>query len=240
MRFLGVTPLQMNSPFAGGFGAAVYASEPNMAGPESIRYRQPVYWPKRGRVVQTRGHFGAATIPRARPALQIVKAPTQPEVTLPDEYLGATAWLIVRPHRDGIELPTLQGAVQVTIDDDGELEQTIDGSGTLWAVELLAGGGVRFKWDWSAGINEPEEFVVACISGPTSPADVTVSLGVDRRSYAAKFEGLQESAYVFTITALRSGFASKAISDRTGETEFTVTPDATGPDAVTILSVVER
>lgn len=240
MRFLGATPVQINSPFSGGYGAAVYASQPNASGPELIRYRDSVYWPRSGRVLQTSGRFGAATISRARPALQIVKAPAQPAVTLPVEYAGATAWINVRPHRDGIELPTVQGALLVTIDSDGDLTPTIDGRGTVWSIELLAGGGVRFNWDWSSGLNEPDSFTVRRVSGPTSPASVSVSIEQDRRTYSATFDELEEAEYVFEIVAIRSGFGELLLSDRTGETQLSVTPDATGPDAVTILTVEER
>ncbi len=243
MRLLGGKTVLTNSRFAGGYGVAVYASPPDASSPDRIRYRDTRLLTEGRRLMCTGWDFGADNVLRAAPALAVVKAPTQPVITLGEDYFGKDVWVQVRPHRDGIELPVLQGATLLAVDDEGAVTPTLAGRGVVWQILRLAGGGVRFAWDWFHEPGpQPAKFVLTCVDGPTSPADVEVTFRSNQRTFYAAVSGLEDGeTYTFNVVAENvDGSITKLVPDLSGETDLMVVPDATGPGAPDVVAVIER
>lgn len=216
------------SAFEGGVGAALYVGPPDVEDAGAINYSNqrtlvghliPLGdWP--GDYLQHDAAVG------------VVKSPGESiDWTLPDAYLGTTFWVNVRPHENGLELPTLSGAQRVVADDEGVIVPAIGGTGVVVHVVQLDGGGVLVDVEWYRGEtgSNPTELALESTSGPTS-ASVSVDYDPRQIRYALQIDGLDpDAAYEFDVIA-RNADASLTF----GTVE--ITTDGTGPDPVTALT----
>lgn len=225
MRILSGRDSFPDRPFEGQ-GVSVYA------GIGQARYRRPRV--VSGRLTPLRTAFtGEKT---ARIASEAATAgDVEVEATVPAEILGNPAAAIdARHYRDDVE-NEVSGPVLMSIDSGGDEDNLIEGRAILVEAEIRTGGDVRFHWRYEHGRGTPARFRWARLSGPSSPAAVTVAY-LGPGLYEADFTSLSSGTYTFRLT----------IEDTAGTTTTTlltpvsVTPDATGPNAPTNLSVEVR
>lgn len=161
----------------------------------------------------------------------IAKADDPLEWTLPVEYDDATFVINVRPHADGLELPTLFG-FQVVETVAGLVIDGVLGSVIVISTTKLDGGAVRiaFRYIANAVGNQPVTFDVRDVSLVPSLSTVTVP-AITSHDYAVTVTGLADATlYTLSIVAVTDG----------GETELAtldVTGDADGPDVSGTLTL---
>ena len=167
---------------------------------------------------------------------EVVKTPTNQIVdVLPAGYVSGVFWAQLRPHDDGLELESGFGARRIVLDVSGDGGMDLVGSISVSEIICLDAGGLRIKfWFTSEPGLQPDEFVLAPTSGPTTPADVTV-LSLGDGEYTAEVTGLTDAGvYGFTIRAQTTGGA-----DTKDMATLTATADASGPTAAVITQVCE-
>lgn len=162
---------------------------------------------------------------------------TLPAAWLPGPGLTAQVAFDIRRFENDIELPVPGGVQTITIDENGDPVQFLDGSAELLSTTLLEAGGVRFRVRFlpsESGI-DPEELKMTRTSGPTTPADETVSFVSGTYTYEITFTSLSDaSPYEFSLIAeALSGSITKTLL-----TGISVTVDSTGPPAIN--SVVQE
>lgn len=147
-------------------------------------------------------------------------------------YKGATVYVDVRHFRDDVENEA-EHPQRVTIDSGGDDVPEIRGIASLVDIEQRVGGVVRFTFRWTASVDgvQPTSFRLARTSGPTSPANVTISAD-GSGLYEIESVALSDSAtYTFTVTAI-NGSTSLVVLTISG-----VQADATGPPSPSNVSV---
>lgn len=123
-----------------------------------------------------------------------------------------------------------------TIDGSAAEVAAILGTATWHAPEIRAGGVVRFRWAWHPADTgtQPTLFRIDFTAGPTSPADLTMSVETGRVEYQLDSAALSDgSAYTVVLKAENGATVATLKTD-------TVTADATGPAAPTLVSISAR
>lgn len=173
----------------------------------------------------------------ARLAFEAATAgPVSLDATLPAELIDvANVAIDARHYRDDAENESSAPQI-VSVDSGGDGEDVIDGRAILIEpIEVRTGGSVRIRWRYEHSRGTPAQFRLHRLSGPTSPTDVTVTyLGPDL--YEADFSSLSSGTYTFALSIENTG----ATVTTTLISPISVTPDATGPDAPTILTAEVR
>lgn len=242
MRSFGRTPnLMAHRPF-NGLGAALYAvaGDANVQ-PTDIPFRRPLILDGAVFTCPTAGGIalGEDSFDKASQAIAIVKDPNT-FAGLDPVALGwasQTVWLQVRTHECDVENEQLAGWRKYTFDADGNIVAEILGSARLLRSERLAAGGWRFTFLYLRSPDglQPLEFVLRRTAGPTSPTDVVVSYSAGVQETSISVAGLTDAgSYTFKIFA-RNGATAKDLL-----TGLAITADASGPPAVTGLSIAPR
>lgn len=218
--------LSADRPFQGQ-GVSVYAGE------GQPRYRKVRTVGRRLTPLRT-AFTGSKT---ARIASEAATAgPVSLDATLPAELIDvANVAIDVRHYRNDAENDSSAPQI-VSVDSGGDGEDVIDGRAILIdPIEYRTGGSVRLRFRYEHFRGTPARFRLERLSGPTSPADVTVTyFGPDL--YEADFSSLSAGTYTFALSIENTG----ATVTTTLIAPITVVPDATGPDAPTILTAEVR
>lgn len=150
-----------------------------------------------------------------------------------DGEIARRAIFDVRKYLDDWENLSNQYRMQTRyLDSNRDDVSVILGTAALLDVEARAGGICRLRFVFApetrAG-SQPDTFRAICTSGPTSPADQTISVTPLRRTVLSiDTPALTDAgAYVYTIQA-EVGSVTKELL-----TLIAVTPDASGPGAPT-------
>jgi len=186
-----------------------------------------------GRLTPMRSRFrGTKT---ARVASQAGSGSLELSVNLPPSLIdNPRAAFDVRPYRDDCECE-VEAPQLVAVDSDGDETSHFSGRAVLITVETRVAGSVRLAWRYIRGTGSPTRFRVSRVTGPTSPAAVTIGYGAPG-VYEARFNGLSAGAYTFRIVAENAnGSVTQTLIDG-----IAVTPVVAGPAAVTGLSVEVR
>lgn len=154
---------------------------------------------------------------------------------LPPEYANQDLVFDVRHFKDDVENET-SNYKTAHVTTDGALDEVsgINGTGQFISQEIMAGGIVRIRFRYfpsTEGI-QPDLFRLTRTAGPTSPADVTISLTVLTPTAIEFITGALSdvSPYTFKIVA-ENGADTKDLI-----TGLSVTADATGPTEPTTAS----
>jgi hypothetical protein len=215
-----------HNPFNGLQGACLYIGAAGVDDPSQIEFRHIRILTSR--ICDTGALFSQENIGLTS-HVELVKSPTTSmSVTLSGDYADATFWVQARPHKEGIELPTLWRSQRIVADGGGDLVNQICGLGVVYEVLKLVDGGMRVRFGWSPilGGLDPQTFVIHRVSGPTSPADVSIDFVANQFAYSIDVAGLQNAgAYVFRLSAARDDAPSVVIA-----ATINFTADADGPD----------
>lgn len=232
--------LAVQSHFEGAAGAALYLSPPGAESAEGIVFDRFRPLGDRWLVVDPDYLPGEYLLSDASVAL--VKGDTEIEYSLPDEYLDSSFFCQVRPHENGLELDTIYRPRRMTVDEDGEPVGTIEGRAVITAIEQLAGGGIRVRFEYYPGRDgvQPTEFALVCTDGPTTPDEATVE-----RSPADVAEILP-TRYSLEVAELEDGEEyefelrgrAEGVETVLGTVEFV--PDASGPTLSISISAEEE
>lgn len=221
-----------HNPFSGGEGQAIYVSGAGVADASQIHYRNLRGISPSSQLVG--GDFPAlGDGPLGLDAhAAIAKGDDPLEWTLPEEYQDETFVINVRPHDNGLELPTIFGS-QLVATAGGATIDGVLGTVIVISTTKLDGGGVRiaFRYIANASGNQPYAFDVRDVS--TVPSIDTESVMATRgQDYAVTFNGLDDATlYTFAIVAITDD----------GETQLAtvaVTGDNAGPEVDGELSLV--
>lgn len=151
---------------------------------------------------------------------------------------SATYAVDIRTFRDNVENETDNYRTRsITLDSGGDDTSTIQGTATLLDYEKRDGGIVRlrFLWEPSADGVQPDTFTAIRTAGPTSPADIAVTVTAGIRT-VVEIDTLalsDASAYTYKIQASLSAVTADVL------TGISVTADATGPTAPTGVTAEE-
>lgn len=151
--------------------------------------------------------------------------------SIPSAFNSQTVTFDIRRYKDEVENETTNyRTVTMDVDGSGDGTSAINGTGTLVATEIQAGGVVILRMRYYRSDNgvQPNLFRLTRTAGPTSPADVTVSQTVVIPAELITFTTgalSDSSAYTFKIVA-ENGATTKDLV-----TGISVTADATGPTA---------
>lgn len=216
-------------PFSGQ-GASLYVTSGS-----SVQYRRLLL--RSGRRVLRKGWSGrnAKTL---RVDSQAGVADDQIDFAYDISSLAAGSYVAdVRHYKDHWEnLATDDLTQPFTIDGSAAEVASIRGTATWHAPVILAGGIVRFRWAWHAADTgtQPTLFRIDFTAGPTSPADLTISLETGRIEYVLESLALSDaSAYTVVLKAENGATTATLATD-------SVTADATGPAAPTLVSISAR
>jgi len=145
---------------------------------------------------------------------------------------SATYSVDIRTFRDDVENETDNYRTRsITLDGSGNDTSTIQGTATLLDYEKRDGGIVRLRmlWEPSADGVQPDTFTAIRTAGPTSPANIAVTVTAGIRT-VVEIDTLalsDASAYTYKIQASLSAVTADVL------TGISVTADATGPAAPT-------
>lgn len=223
------------TPGASGVGGvAIYRSVDAEGGdPPAIRYRHLRFTRAGGQALQ-RSHR------RKTEAEALIGQPAT-ETTLA-VVAGASYRIQVRAWRDDVENPQTYGERVLIVDDDGDTEPIFEGSGYVLNVVKRENGGmlVRVVWN-SPAASPPETLTLTKVSGPASIDDVVLTWSASQRVYTFLVSDIgSESAHTFRVYAEKDGYTIRAtVAVDSVETDFEFTPDATGPSAVSSLTIRE-
>jgi hypothetical protein len=213
-------------PFEGQ-GVSVYVGQASPA------YRKPRVFGHRSIPLGTQ-FTGAKT--RRVAALESTAGSVSLDATIPVELRDLSQVAIdVRHFRDDCECE-VSAPQLVAIDAGGEQLEVLDGRAIGFPTEIRSEGVARLFWRYIAIQGVPYRFRLHRLSGPTSPADVTV-LYQGPELYDVDFEGLSSGDYTFQLTAENE--ASTVILTLIDSDSWSRV-DADGPDAVTGLTVEVR
>ncbi|MEK9810819.1 MAG: hypothetical protein VW362_10250 [Candidatus Nanopelagicales bacterium] len=169
-------------------------------------------------------------------AVAVVKSPTtQISVALDATYTSVTFWCQIRTHQDSIENETIWRPIRVSVDGSQDDSKSIDGAAIVTATEKLDGGGLRLRFLYLPATTgtQPTSFVLTPTSGPTTPADATITYVTGQLDYSTDITGLTDAgAYTWNLNA----------TDGTVTTTLTTvsfTADGSGPGAVQNLTAEE-
>lgn len=147
-------------------------------------------------------------------------------------YAGTTISIDVRQYKDGVENETV-GYQTITLDGSGDPVAAINGTATLLSTEQRDGGIVRIRFVWLPALTglQPETFTAIRTAGPTSPANVDYTAGTGRQLIEIDTPALSDaSPYTYKIRATSGATTSDVL------TGISVTADATGPTAPTVVA----
>lgn len=145
-------------------------------------------------------------------------------------WLSQTISIDVRTFVDDVENESDNYRIQrLTLDGAGADTSTIRGTATLLNYEQRDGGivRIRFAWEPAADGAQPDTFTLIRTAGPSSPANiaVTVDAGVRLLIEIDTLALSDASAYTYKIQASVGAVTADVL------TGISVTADATGPDA---------
>lgn len=151
-------------------------------------------------------------------------------VSLPAGYAGQDLVFDVRRYKDDVENESDNyRTARVTLDGMSDSISGILGNGQVISQEIIAGGVVKIRIRYFPARDgvQPDLFRLTRTAGPTSPADITLSVTVLRPTVLEFVTGTlsDASAYTFTVRA-ENGAVTKDLI-----TGLSVTADATGPAA---------
>lgn len=215
-------------------GVAVYRSSDSEGGdPPAIRYRHLRFTRSGGQSIQ-RSHR------RKTEAEELATEPTD-EAEL--AVVGGYSYrLNIRAWRDDVENPQTYGEQVLIVDGNGDSSPVFEGSGYVLNVVKREAGGMLVRVVWtSPESSPPESLTLTRVSGPTNVADVVLNWAATQRLYTFTVTGLQNAgSYVFRVVAAKDGYTIRAtISPTSTSTDFTFVADASGPSAVTNLTILE-
>lgn len=147
-------------------------------------------------------------------------------------YIGQTVSIDIRTYRDNVENEHA-GGVTMTLDGSGDPVSSIDGTATLLATEQRDGGIVRIRFIWLPALTglQPSTFTAIRTAGPSSPANVDYTAGTGRQLIEIDTPALSDaSPYTYKIRATSGATTSDVL------TGISVTADATGPSAPTVVA----
>jgi hypothetical protein len=153
--------------------------------------------------------------------------------SLPETLIEATVIVDVRRCESGIENDSTGfRTLSLTIDDDGHGVPNISGSATALAPVVLAGGIVRLRFVWVAGLGGvvPTQFRAVRTAGPTSPADVVQPYAGGTLVEIETIALLDSAPYEFQIVAENAGVSAIVLAG------YAVQADASGPPAVSVVT----
>lgn len=234
---VGIAPLlPMETHFDGELGAALYVSPPG-GGINDIVFDRMRCLGDCWLVIDPA--FDPEVYILSDAGVVIVKSPdTEIEWELPAEYLGTTFAAQVRPHEGGLELDTIYGARQITVDDEGDVLTQLSGAAVITRVALLDSGGVRVEWDWYPSVASvgPTEFVLVFDSNSgTIPENASVPIEAGVTRYAAEVVGFDDAA-AYGVSLL--GRATGAEDQEYDSANFTA--DSSGPSVSMVLEIEEE
>lgn len=221
-----------HNPFDDGPGRALYVSPAGESAGSDISYRNL-------RLLA----LGPASVATDFPALgdgplgldahvALAKSDDPLDWTLPEDYAAETFVINVRPHADGLELPTLCGW-QLVRSDDGEAIAGVLGLVVAVTATKLDGGGVRiaFRYIANRAGHQPVTFELRDVGESLDTVSVSANSSHD---YAVSVFGLDDASnYTFDIVAVTAD----------GETQLaavTVTGDDAGPDVTGTLTLTPK
>lgn len=220
--------LMGDSPFDGE-GVSLYAN----LGTE-VEYRRPFYQCSRG--VLWRGDdsrlkmVGGGTFLPSTLRATFALSPNQDIYYLfPTEWNEQQVALNIRTFKDGIENEDISVKV-VTLNSDGEFDESLTGTAVLLSTKQRDGGVVRIRFSWTnTGSLTPDSLKLIRTAGPTSPSDQTYAYTGDGIYEIDTTELSDAAAYTFKIQMVVDDPATTA-DVLTG---ISITADATGPIAPT-------
>lgn len=224
-----VNPLHNAQPFSGQ-GASLYVT----SGSE-VQYRRMVMQPRRRVLRQGWSGRNAKTL---RVDSDTGVSDDQIDFAYDISGLAAGSYVAdVRHYKNHWEnLATNDLTQPFTIDGSAAEVAAIRGTVTWHAPEIRSGGIVRFRWAWHAADvgTQPTLFRVDFTAGPTSPADLTINLETGRIEYVLDSAALSDaSAYTVVLKGENGATTATLATD-------SVTADATGPAAPTLVSISAR
>ena len=190
--FHGIPIVPATNGLEGGLGVAMYLGAPGVDDQAQIEFRRVRTMTNNWFVV------GDAWTPGTAPFLgdvvaALVKSPTtQIALALDASYNETVFWVQLRTHQDGLENDTIWRPQRVSMDASGDLVPLLGGTGRITRCQKLDGGGVSVEFEfYPAPGAVPETFELSVVSGPTSPAAVSVAYLAGVNRYSATMSSLQ-------------------------------------------------
>jgi hypothetical protein len=207
IRLLGSNLMLVERPFEGE-GVSLYAQEGT-----AVQYRRPIFL--RGCSLGKKGLGGVLAMPdisRLRSSedldvplprtLRVASAAAPDEsldYTVPVGWYSGQVAMNLRTFKDGVENEDIAVSV-ITLNGDGEFDESLAGTAVLLAREQRDGGVVRIRFSWiNTGTLTPTSIKLIRTAGPTSPSDQTYAYSGDG-TYEIDTTALSDaSAYTFKI-----------------------------------------
>ena len=223
-----IPPILSESPFAV-TGTSLYVSAGSV-----VRYRRSRICPRRGtRPLRGTGRDSYTSWPKTLRRDFVADPATEFSYTLPAELLGTAIAVDVRTCEAGVENESTGFRVlSLNVDGDGDGVPSIAGSATPLAYEALAGGIVRVRFLWIAGLGGlvPSQFRLLRTSGPTSPAAIVQAYDGELLVEIETLALSDSAPYTYTIRAENGAVTSDVL------TGYVVQADASGPPAVSSVT----
>lgn len=183
-------------------------------------------------------HDIANSVTKTARRASVASPGTQIDWTLPAAFIPGAgtqeAVFDVRHYQDDVENESFGfGTQSVPIDSTGEGDTQILGTAELVSVQIREGGDVRIRFVYRPSANgvHPTTFTAIRTAGPTSPADVPITIYEGQTEIEIDIAGLSDaSAYTYKIQAANGATTLDVL------TGISFTADATGPAAPTSIA----
>ncbi len=156
-------------------------------------------------------------------------------IVLDPSWYPGTVYVNVRQCADNVENESIVEQ-QIELDASGDTVSEILGTATLLSVQARDGGVciISFSWEPSLQGIQPTSFTLIRTAGPSSPANISVTVVSGRQIVSITTLALLDSSgYTFKVQAANGATTLDVL------TGISVQADATGPVAPTTLTLTE-